>query len=49
MDVIAALVPPLVVALAFVAIARVVLRHADGRRAAKVDDADGTGPESSGD
>ena len=43
-DVIAALAPPVVVAVAFVAIARVAIRHTDGARGrAETDDADEPG------
>lgn len=43
MEVLAALLPPLVVAIAFIAIARAAIRHADGRNRA---DADNSGDDS---
>jgi hypothetical protein len=40
MDVLAALLPPVVAAVAFIAIARAAIRHTDGRNRAESDDAD---------
>ena len=37
MDVLAALLPPVVVAIAFIAIARAAIRHTDGKNRAEVE------------
>ena len=43
MDVLAALLPPLVAAVAFIAIARAVIRHTDGRNSEESSDPPGDG------
>jgi hypothetical protein len=43
MDVLAALLPPVVAAVAFIAIVRAVIRHNDGRNPAESEDGPGDG------